>query len=188
MSIKTILKMLAVAVPALWLGACSSTVDKPADQAQAQVDDAAERAAEEARRKAAEEAERLRLERLKAEQAAADAANKASMLLKQTSFYFEFDSSTVDDKYATILAAHGAYLASTPSVTVRLEGHADERGTPAYNQALGEQRAKAVAQVLASYGVSTSQIQIVSYGEEKPKAMGHDEASWLENRRVDIKY
>lgn len=188
MSIKNVLKMLAIAVPAMWLAACGSTVEKPADDGQQVVDDAAERAAEAARLKAAAEAERLRLEKLKAEQEAAEARKKAEMLLKQTSFYFDFDEALVQDKYATILAAHGAYLASNPSMSIRVEGHADERGTPGYNQALAERRAKAVAQVLASYGVASSQMKIVSYGEEKPKAMGHDEASWSENRRVDLKY
>ena len=80
------------------------------------------------------------------------------------------------------------YLAEHPGQRVILEGHADERGSPEYNVALSEQRAKSVARTLAVQGVSRSQMELVSYGEEKPVAMGHDNDSFALNRRVEIVY
>ena len=71
---------------------------------------------------------------------------------------------------------------------ITIEGHCDERGTPAYNLALGERRAKAVAQILMLNGVSSSQIKTKSYGEEVPAAQGHDESAWSQNRRGELKY
>jgi len=69
-----------------------------------------------------------------------------------------------------------------------LEGHADERGTREYNMALGERRAKAVSRFLTVQGAGSNQIEVVSYGEERPAMMGHDEGSWSQNRRVELKY
>jgi peptidoglycan-associated lipoprotein len=86
------------------------------------------------------------------------------------------------------LERQGKYLASKPNVAVRLEGHADERGGREYNLALGQKRAEAVARALKVYGVSDSQAEPVSFGSEKPRAEGHDEAAWSQNRRVDIAY
>ena len=73
-------------------------------------------------------------------------------------------------------------------MTVTLEGHADERGTPAYNLALGEDRGNAVKQYLMNYGLAESQISVVSYGEERPASMGSNEMAWEKNRRVEIVY
>ena len=86
------------------------------------------------------------------------------------------------------LRGHAKYLVANPSANVVLEGHADERGTREYNMALGERRAKAIARVLTVNGVSSSQIELVSFGEEKPAVMGHNESSWAQNRRVELKY
>jgi peptidoglycan-associated lipoprotein len=79
-------------------------------------------------------------------------------------------------------------LSSNPEVTVILEGHADERGTREYNLALGERRANAVQQLLVLQGVAQSQIQVISFGEERPVALGHDGEAWRLNRRVEILY
>ena len=102
--------------------------------------------------------------------------------------YFAFDQSTVPPAAFETLRAHANYLKGNSDARVRLEGHADERGTREYNVALGERRAQAVEKFLRVQGVSASQIETVSYGEEKPAAYGHDEMSWAKNRRVMLNY
>ncbi|WP_415884268.1 peptidoglycan-associated lipoprotein Pal [Neptuniibacter sp. QD34_54] len=106
----------------------------------------------------------------------------------QTVFYFDFDKSVVKAGGFADLEKHAAYLAANPSVQVVLEGHADERGTREYNIALGERRAKAVSRFMQVNGASASQIETVSFGEEKPAILGHSESSWSQNRRVELKY
>ncbi len=108
-------------------------------------------------------------------------------LSKQT-VYFMYDSSQVQQDFIPVIAAHAQYLLSHPAARVILEGHADERGSREYNIALGEQRGKSVFRMMKVQGVSDSQIEIVSYGEEKPASDGMDEASWQLNRRVEITY
>lgn len=125
-----------------------------------------------------------------AERAAADAARaaaEAEQLLNITTFYFDFDQSTIKQEARAALEAHAAYLVESGSNVV-LEGHADERGTREYNLALGERRAQAVARYLTVLGVSSAQIESVSYGEERPASMGHDDSSWSLNRRVELRY
>lgn len=100
--------------------------------------------------------------------------------------YFEFDSTELSSQSLAVIAQFGKYLASNPSSTIRLEGHADERGTREYNIGLGERRALAVAGALMSAGAVQGQISVVSYGEERPSAAGHDESSWSLNRRVEL--
>ncbi len=100
--------------------------------------------------------------------------------------YFGFDSDRVDEKGRQIIRYYAERLLDEPQVRVRLEGHTDERGSPEYNLALGERRARAVAQVLELYGVSPDRIEIVSYGETKPAVEGHNEAAWAKNRRVEM--
>ncbi|TCK08835.1 peptidoglycan-associated lipoprotein Pal [Marinobacterium mangrovicola] len=106
----------------------------------------------------------------------------------QTVFYFDFDQSVVKQAGFADLEAHARYLANNPSASVRLEGHADERGTREYNIALGERRANAVERLLVVNGASSNQIETISYGEEKPAVMGSGDASWAQNRRVELKY
>lgn len=101
-------------------------------------------------------------------------------------FYFEFDSSVLNASARAALTAHANQLKSN-SQSVRLEGHADERGTREYNQALGARRANAAADYLVLQGVSRSRIETVSYGEEQPSMMGTGESSWSKNRRVELK-
>ena len=102
--------------------------------------------------------------------------------------YFMYDSSEVMPEYISVINAHANYLASNPGKTVVLEGHADERGSPEYNIALGEQRAKSVAKLMQLQGASDGQLQTVSFGEEKPAVPGHDESAWQQNRRVELAY
>lgn len=87
-----------------------------------------------------------------------------------------------------MLAAHAAYLSKDASLKVTIEGHADERGTPEYNIALGERRAQAVAKYIQALGVQADQISIVSYGEEKPLVLGQSEDAYAKNRRAVLVY
>lgn len=109
-------------------------------------------------------------------------------LLDQTIVYFDFDKSEIRTEFRTVLNAHAMNLVANPNMTIVLEGHADERGTREYNLALGERRAQAVADYLMLKGAAASQIDTVSYGEERPVALGSTEADYAENRRVEIVY
>ena len=102
--------------------------------------------------------------------------------------YFEFDSYELLPDDADIAARHGIQLADNPGWSVRLEGHADERGSREYNIGLGERRAQAVRRVLLLQGAQPSQISTVSFGEERPADLGNDEAAYAQNRRVVINY
>ena len=102
--------------------------------------------------------------------------------------YFDYDRSSIREEYSRILQAHGAWLAAHQGQTVRLEGHADERGTPEYNLALGSRRANAVTQALTALGAGSAQLNAVSFGEERPAAEGADEMAWSQNRRVELVY
>ena len=102
--------------------------------------------------------------------------------------YFEFDSSAIDADNRVIVEQHAAYLMANPALKVSLQGNTDERGTREYNLALGERRATSVERMLRVLGVSSDRITTISYGEEQPVAMGHDESSWRLNRRVEIVY
>jgi len=102
--------------------------------------------------------------------------------------YFDYDSSDIRSEYRPAIEAHAGYLAANSGVIVTLEGHADERGSREYNLALGERRAQSVKRQLVLLGASAGQIRLVSYGEERPAVDGHDEASWQQNRRVEILY
>ena len=108
--------------------------------------------------------------------------------LSKRTVYFDFDSSEVKQADREVIMAHAQYLASHPETKVVLEGHADERGSREYNIALGERRAKAVSQLMLLQGASQSQIDVISFGEERPIALGHDESAWSLNRRVEILY
>lgn len=116
------------------------------------------------------------------------ALNDPSSPLSKRVIYFRYDSYEVLPEYQAVLKAHAGYLASHGGRSVALEGHADERGSPEYNIALGEQRAKAVSKMMQLQGVGAGQLQVVSFGEEKPAVSGHDESTWQQNRRVEISY
>ena len=109
-------------------------------------------------------------------------------LLGQKVIYFDFDSYSIRNADRAVIQAHAEYMAANGGAAVILEGHADERGSREYNIALGEQRAKAVRQLLLFQGAAASQLETVSYGEERPVVSGHDESSWQQNRRVEILY
>ncbi len=108
--------------------------------------------------------------------------------LAQRTFYFDFDQSTIRSEFRDGIVAHGSYLADHPTAAVTLAGHADERGSRPYNMALGERRANAVRDLMLISGAASSQIAVISYGEERPADPGHNEAAWAKNRRVELSY
>ncbi len=116
------------------------------------------------------------------------ALNDPTNLLSKRTLYFEFDSSKIGEEQREIITAHANFLAGSPGLKIILEGHADERGTREYNIGLGERRALSVRQLMLFMGTQGNQIQTVSFGEEKPAALGHDESAWTLNRRVEIIY
>lgn len=109
-------------------------------------------------------------------------------ILSKRSVYFDFDSYVVKDEYRSLVQSHAQYLRDNGNARVLLQGNADERGSREYNLALGQRRADAVRNAMTLSGARDSQIESVSLGEEKPRGLGHDEASWAENRRTDIRY
>ncbi len=109
-------------------------------------------------------------------------------VLSKRSVFFDFDSNLVKDEYKPVVAAHARYLQENRGKKIRVEGNADERGSREYNIALGQRRADAVRQMMQLLGAQASQIESVSYGEEKPRCTGHDESCWGQNRRGDIVY
>lgn len=102
--------------------------------------------------------------------------------------YFDFDSSEVRPQDQELVSRHAVQISDDVGVRVRLEGHADERGSREYNIGLGERRSQAVRQMLLIQGVSTSQLSTVSFGEERPASFGSSESDYAQNRRVEIKY
>ena len=185
MSIFKQAKTVGIAVVLAVLAGCAGQVNESA-QGPSKVESDAERAAREAR-----QAEFL------ARQEAAKAANQAASTAEQlrnnamaadTLFFFEFDRSDLKQDALDDLDSHAKYLAADRSAKVRLEGHADERGTRAYNLALGERRANSVARYLVIQGVNRSQIESMSYGEERPLSLSRDDNGWSRNRRVELVY
>jgi peptidoglycan-associated lipoprotein len=98
--------------------------------------------------------------------------------------FFDTDQYDLDDRDRSTLDAQAAWLQSNPAVRVTVEGHADERGTRDYNLALGDRRANAAKNYLAARGVSPSRMTVISYGKERPEALGSDETAWAQNRRA----
>lgn len=174
---KHFLKLATLVIFALSMAACTTTKKPSSGSDTGAVTNNGVSAAELERQRAAEaarrasEAERLRI------------AN----LLNSTTVYFGFNQDVLSSEYTEMLQLHAERMIRDGRNVV-LEGHGDERGTPEYNLALGERRAKAVAQLLRTFGVSNSQIEVISFGEESPAALGHDESSWAKNRRVELNY
>ncbi|TMS58137.1 peptidoglycan-associated lipoprotein Pal [Imbroritus primus] len=117
-----------------------------------------------------------------------DPLNDPNSPLARRSIYFDLDSYSVKPEFQSVVNEHAKYLNANKGRRVLVQGNTDERGTSEYNLALGQKRAEAVRRALTLQGVSEGQIEAVSLGKEKPKALGHDEASWAENRRADIVY
>jgi peptidoglycan-associated lipoprotein len=109
-------------------------------------------------------------------------------ILAKRSIYFAFDQSDVKNTDKAVLEAHAKYLSEHASTKIVLQGNTDERGSSEYNLALGNRRAENTKKVLAVLGVPSKQIEVVSFGKEKPKSLCHEESCWAENRRADIVY
>lgn len=188
MQFSKVFKGVLIALPVVTMMACTSTDSNQVSEEEARL--AAER-------QAAVEAE----ERRKAEEAAAIAAaavpvlsaeevreQKKQELAGKQVVYFDFDRSNVSSEFYSILDEHAAFLAENSTQSIVIEGHCDSRGTPEYNIALGERRAKAIETYLLNQGVSAYQISVVSYGEEKPAVSGGTEAAFAKNRRGVLVY
>lgn len=117
-----------------------------------------------------------------------DALNDPKSILAGRSVYYPFDVAAVQDTDKPLVQAHAKYLGDNAARKVRLEGNCDERGSNEYNLGLGQRRADGVQKMLELGGAKAAQLTSVSYGEEKPRAAGHDEASWSQNRRTDLNY
>jgi peptidoglycan-associated lipoprotein len=117
-----------------------------------------------------------------------DPINDPQGILAKRSIYFDLDSYIVKDEFKPVVEAHARYLTANKSRKIVIQGNTDERGGREYNLALGQKRAEAVRKSLSLLGVSDAQMEAVSFGKEKPKALGSDDAAWAENRRSDIVY
>lgn len=117
-----------------------------------------------------------------------DPLNDSSSILSKRIVYFDYDSSNIKSEFVNVIEAHGKYLAGHQEKNIVIQGNTDERGGSEYNLALGQRRAEAVRKLLVVYGAKESQLEAISFGKEKPRATGNNEAAWAENRRVDIVY
>jgi peptidoglycan-associated lipoprotein len=109
-------------------------------------------------------------------------------LLGQRAIYYDFDRYDIKDEFVPIIEAHAKFLADHPDLKIAVQGNCDDRGSREYNVALGQRRADSVKRAMALLGVEEKQIETVSFGAEKPVALGQDEESWAKNRRSDIVY
>lgn len=117
-----------------------------------------------------------------------DPLNDTKGILAKRSVYFDYDSYIVKEEFKPVIGAHGKFLGANKGRRIVIQGNTDERGGREYNLALGQKRAEAVRKSLSLMGVPDTQMEAVSFGKEKPKAPGSDEAAWAENRRADIVY
>lgn len=185
MSIIKLGKGVAVVVSASMLFACASSGDK--DVSELEDPNVGTEQTEQVEQIEQEE----QIEEVPAAKSAEELAAEANAAKRQRrTIYFDFDDDAVSFEARELLEAHAEFLSKPENagLVVVIEGHCDERGTPAYNLALGERRAKSIAHVLMLNGVSASQIKNVSYGEEKPAKFGHDERAWSKNRRGVLVY
>ncbi|NWG87445.1 MAG: peptidoglycan-associated lipoprotein Pal [Hydrogenophilaceae bacterium] len=112
----------------------------------------------------------------------------AAGALGQRVIYFDYDSAAIRSEYRAVLEAHAGFVKANARAKANLEGHADERGSPEYNIALGQRRADSVRKAMQVLGAADGRMEAVSFGEEKPAVQGHDESAWSKNRRVEIRY
>ena len=182
MNLSIISKSLLIALPMLALGACSSNSDIDAESAQT---NGAEAVETDTAIDNSVETDTIEAIELSAEE---QLVEKYTNAILETTINFEFDKSLIMPEYATILDAHAKFLIDNNNKSITIEGHADEKGTPEYNIALGERRGFSVSTYLENMGVAASQITVVSYGEEKPVNPGHNESAWSENRRAELVY
>ena len=184
MRLNKTVKALAIVLPIMALSACSSSDSASEDASAVQTNEAAM-----AEQKARDEAERVKVAAMKrADEIEAKKRQEIERLRSEHIVYFDFDKSTVSGSFSAVLDAHVKFLNENTNVNVLIEGHADERGTPEYNIALGERRAKSIETYLENMGVSASQLSTVSYGEEKPMVKDRSEGAFAKNRRAVLVY
>ena len=173
--------VLVMILPAMFFTAsCSKKVvqNEPMSTTQPEVLKAPDKSAEEA-----DQTGQLQEDRLRSEAAASEAAGAAFV---NENILFSFDSSVLSDQAQQILNSKADYLRANSGIMATVEGHCDNRGTEAYNIALGERRAESVKNFLVDLGISANRLKTISYGEERPISMGQDEASWAKNRRAQF--
>jgi peptidoglycan-associated lipoprotein len=180
-------KLLLAAMALAILAACSSTPTKEQDGA-AVVDLGGTTAAQPATTTTPPAATGPTTAPLASSSVSGNPLKDPSNILSKRSVFFELDSNIVKDEFKPLVSAHARYLQQNRGMKMTVQGNADERGSREYNLALGQRRADAVKQVMQLLGAQSDQIETISYGEEKPRATGHDEASHAENRRADIVY
>ncbi len=162
-----------LSIPVIFAVGCESTPEQPTEAAPEPV---AEKPAEAPTTTAVEPAAPAAMDPLD------------SGLLAKRTIYFDFDKYNIKEEFKDVVKAHAQYLSDHPGAKITIEGHCDERGTREYNIGLGERRASAIQQMMTLQGASARQINTVSYGEERPNALGHDEDAWSRNRRGEIVY
>lgn len=155
----------------------------PGDTTTVVTEDGANAAREDSIRLAMEEAERERLER---ERRALEAATAAAREALTEIVFFDYDSDEITPEAEQRLVLKAAVLRDNPTVRVRIEGHADQRGSTEYNLALGQRRAEAVRAFLANYGIDVDRFATISYGKERPLVEGEGEEVWSRNRRAEF--
>ena len=119
---------------------------------------------------------------------AVDPLKDPANILSRRSIYFDYDQFVVKEEFKPVVAAHAKYLSQNRAMRMVIQGNTDERGSREYNLALGQKRADAVKQMMTLLGAAATQIETVSFGEEKPRGQGANEQAWAENRRADIVY
>ena len=187
MQMNKVMKSFIIALPVVTMMACSSGPSEEELAAErnrvAQEQAAAEQQAREAeeQRVQAEAAQRRERQQEMAQQ-------EMEALKNEQTVYFDFDRANIKPEFQTLLDKHAEYLIKNSDQSIVIEGHTDSRGTPEYNIALGERRAQSVQTYLQNAGVSSSQISVVSYGEEKPAVMGSTEYAMAQNRRGVVVY
>lgn len=182
MQLNKVLKGVLIALPMATLVACSSS---PSDS-QADAERNATSSSTSSSANGGSDVQLDRVDRIKT--AEEIKRQKLEMLRNDQTIYFDFDRSNLRTEFHALLSDHADFLVKNPSQRIVIEGHCDKRGTPEYNIALGERRAKSVETFLLNSGVSSSQISVVSYGEEKPAVMGDGESAFSKNRRAILTY
>jgi peptidoglycan-associated lipoprotein len=177
----------AALVAIVALAACSKKQPPPApapEPAPAQNTDSLEQARRDSL--AREQARRDSIARAEAEAARLRAEREAMLRTLTQTVYFEFDSDALSDQARSLLDAKIGILNANSGIRIRVAGHADERGSDTYNMALGQRRAASAKRYLTQRGIGADRIEVISYGEERPAAQGHDEAAWSQNRRAEF--
>ncbi len=170
----------------LTFAACRGQAELPPTPAPTPTGPTAEELAEQARRDSVAAAEAQRAEQRRRERMEAERRAEEMRETLQRIVYFDYDEAAIRSDAEASLRAKVEILRANSAVRLRLEGHADERGTSEYNIALGNERAEAVIRYMTGFGLDANRFASISYGEERPRARGSNEASWAQNRRVEF--